>query len=175
MIPSAVFVPAVRIQINCDSPENFCEISGVCQRRRPHMLWGLRERPGSSWKGLGSVARVRCWQPPVTGRKDTAFLLRSLCSCWELNHHRLLLDSNKSVCYHASFHSLQQGSPTFLKLCATLVCGLMRWATSLIHTSEINVAQSTFNYFSIKNYDLSHLEDTDKADVIFRTGSRAVA
>jgi len=37
--------------------------------------------PGSQWKALGSVAGVRCWRPPVTGRQVTVFLLRSLCLC----------------------------------------------------------------------------------------------
>ena len=36
-------------------------------------------RPGSLWKALGSVAWVRCWRPPVTGRQVTIFLLRNLC------------------------------------------------------------------------------------------------
>jgi len=32
-------------------------------------------------KALGSVAEVRCWRPPVTGRQVTVFLLKSLCPC----------------------------------------------------------------------------------------------
>ena len=35
--------------------------------------------------------------------------------------------------------ALQQGSPTFLKLRATLVCRLMRRATSLMHVSELKM------------------------------------
>jgi len=50
-----------------------------------HMFCRPREniRPGSSWKALGSVAGVRCWRQPVTGRQVTVYLLRSLCPCRE--------------------------------------------------------------------------------------------
>jgi len=43
-----------------------------------HMFWRPREsiRPDSLWKALGSVACVRCWRPPVTGRQVTVLLLK---------------------------------------------------------------------------------------------------
>jgi len=47
---------------------------------------------------------------------------------------------------------------------------LMRRATSLINTSEIKIAQFTFNYFSI---DIRKCEEIDRANVVFRTGPRA--
>jgi len=50
-----------------------------------------------------------------------------------------------------------------LKLRATS-CVTMRRATSLIHTSEIKIAQFTFNYFSI---DTRKCEEIDHANVIF--------
>ena len=64
-------------------------------------------RCGSLWKAIGSVAWVRCWRPPVAGRKVTVFLLRNLYPCQELNHDLspLVLDSDKGVCCqcHRSF------------------------------------------------------------------------
>ena len=50
-----------------------------------------------------------------------------------------------------------------MKLRATS-CVTMRRATSLIHTSEIKIAQFTFNYFSI---DTRKCEEIDHANVIF--------
>ena len=38
-----------------------------------------------------------------------------------------------------------------------------------------NVAQFTFNYFSINNWDIPQCEETDHANVIFRVGPRVVA
>ena len=52
-------------------------------QRRLHMSFGRWEsiRPGYLWKALGSVAAVRCWQTPVTGRQVTVFLLKHFSAC----------------------------------------------------------------------------------------------
>jgi len=55
---------------------------GVCQKRL-HIFWRPREsiQSGSSWKALGSVVGVQCWQPLGTGRQVTVFPLRNLSPC----------------------------------------------------------------------------------------------
>jgi len=74
----SIFVLAVALQTKFTLSSKFSR-NLVCQRRL-HMFCRPREsiRQVSSWKALGSVAGVRCWQSPVTGRQVTVFLLRSL-------------------------------------------------------------------------------------------------
>jgi len=81
MIPSEVLVQAVALQTK--SPEDFLENLGVCQIR-VHMPCRPQEsiRPASSWKGLWSVAWVRCWRQPITGAVKTLYSWRS-CLCQE--------------------------------------------------------------------------------------------
>ena len=72
----AVFVPAVALQTAFHFPGKFWEIGSVLMTL--HMFCRPREsiRPDSLWKALGSVAWVRCWRPPVTGRQVTVLLLK---------------------------------------------------------------------------------------------------
>ena len=44
------------------------------------------------WKALESVAEVRCWRSPVTGRQVTVFLLRSLFPCREVKSQPFTVD-----------------------------------------------------------------------------------
>ena len=79
MIPSALFVSAIAMQTTFHSPAKFWETLGVFWRCF-NMLCRSQEsiRPGSLWKVMGSVAWVRCWRHPGTGRQFAVFLLRRL-------------------------------------------------------------------------------------------------
>jgi len=85
MMPSPVFVPAVALHTKLYLFSKVLRNLWSTRHKRPHMLCRRRESiwPGSLWKAFRSVAGVRCWRPPVTGRQVTTFLVRSLCRCRE--------------------------------------------------------------------------------------------
>jgi len=63
-------VPVVALQTKFSHCRKFFEKTLGVSQKRLHMFCQTPDniRPGSSWNVLGSVAVVRCWRPPVTGR-----------------------------------------------------------------------------------------------------------
>ena len=75
---------------------------------------------------------------------------------------------------YAPEHSVDQGSPTFLKLRVTFWYRFMRRADSLIHTLLTKIWSICLNYVIINaNSIINQCENTDHVHAIIRTSPRA--
>jgi len=98
--------PADQFSLYCKFSRNF----GSMPKTSTHALLTLRKHmTGSTGKVFGSVARVRCWRPLVSGLQVTVSLLRSLFPCrrsYITTVHRGCWTPTRACAITAPIHSL---------------------------------------------------------------------